>query len=194
MRARHWPRILPDTRRRARALPWALVSGLLFLNGSALAQTLAQVQDKSDWETKHAERNWQEGVVALPPYPVAQNLLEFFVSAATSFRFFIDGSSVSVGPDRVVRYTLVARSAEGVENVSFEGMRCSAGTYRIYATGRRDGVWSTARLMDWRPIQVSSVARWHDALRREYFCPGGVTIVDAQSGVSVLREGGRRDP
>ena len=164
-----------------------MVSGLLFLNGSALAQTLAQVQDKSDWETKHAERNWQEGAVALPP-------IEFFVSAASSFRFFIDGASVSVSPDRVVRYTLVARSAEGVENVSFEGMRCSAGTYRIYATGRRDGVWATSRLMDWRPIRVTSVARWHDALHREYFCPGGVTIVDGPSGVTALREGGRRDP
>jgi hypothetical protein len=112
----------------------------------------------------------------------------FFVAATSEFRFFVDAASLSVGSDGIVRYVLVARSPSGLENVSFEGMRCETNEVRIYALGR-DGSW-VGRPTDWRPIQPRSVSRWHNELFRNYFCPQREPIVSAREGVLALRQGG----
>ena len=156
------------------------MAALLAVAGPALAQ-------RSDWERQQQELNWREREVVLPAYPTPENLLPFFVSAATTFDFFIDAASISTGEDGVVRYVLVARSAQGAETVSYEGIRCSEKTYRIYATGA-GGRW-TSRPTAWRPIEPRSIQRWHNALWREYFCPIGVPIHSAAEGVEALRRG-----
>jgi hypothetical protein len=125
----------------------------------------------------------------LPAYPREARLLAFFVSSASEFRFFVDPASLSVGTDGVVRYTLVARSPQGAESVSYEGMHCSARTFRIYATGRADRSWSRHEV-PWQRIEPRSVQRWHNALWAEYFCPGGITIQSAAEGTDALRRGG----
>lgn len=132
---------------------------------------------------EHAEPS-----LALPPYPGERGLIEFFVAATSAFRFFIDPASVSVGADGVVRYTLVARSAAGAQNVSYEGMRCRSGEVRIYALGR-DGGWVPSE-GGWRAIEPRSVQRWHNALYREYFCPQHEPIASPREGVDALRRGG----
>jgi len=101
----------------------------------------------------------------------------------------VDGASLSVGKDGVVRYTLVARSPLGAESVSFEGMRCDPREVRSYAFGRADRSWSR-RDTPWRPIAQRSVQRWHNALATEYFCPGETLILNAAEGVEALRRGG----
>lgn len=126
--------------------------------------------------------------VAFPAYPREPDLIEFFVAATSAFRFFIDPASISVGNDGVVRYTLVARSAAGARNVSYEGMRCSTGEMRLYALGR-DGGWVKSA-GDWRAIAPRSVQRWHNALYREYFCPQKAPIASRREGIEALRRGG----
>lgn len=118
------------------------------------------------------------------------DLVEFEVSAATSFRFFIDARSLSVGKDGVVRYALVARSSSGAETVTYEGIRCSAATHRIFALGRSaDRSWSRSRVSDWRPIRSKTVNRHVQALWQEYFCPQTVPISSREEGVEALRRG-----
>jgi len=94
-----------------------------------------------------------------------------------------------VGKDGVVRYVLVARSPDGVQNVSFEGMRCASAEHRVHAFGRPDGSWSAARV-GWRPLDAPSVQRRHSTLYREYFCPQNEPIRDAAEGVRALEQGG----
>ena len=146
-------------------------------------------QFKSDWEAEIERRDWKEGDYKLPSPPKPEDLMEFYVSAGTDFRFFVDRQSLSVGKDGVVRYTLVARSPSGTENVTYEGIRCSAGTVRTYAYGRRGGGWSE-RESAWRPIEPRPTQRWHNALWREYFCPHKVPIYDPAEGVDALQRGG----
>ena len=151
--------------------------------GSALAQP------KSDWEIELERRGWKEAEYKLPALPKPEDLLEFFVSSGSDFRFFIDRQSLSVGKDGVVRFTLLARSASGAENLTYEGIRCSEGKYRVYAYGKPGGGWSE-RDSDWRPIESKSVQRWHNALWLEYFCPQRVPIFDSAEGIDALRRGG----
>lgn len=170
----------------------ALFAGAL-LASAALAQPVPEdrhrdARFKSEWERDQELREWKEGDIKLPAFPKDDGLIEFHVSGATSFRFFIDPASVQPGPDGVVRYTLVARSPGGVSNISYEGIRCTTNSWKMFALGN-DSRWS-ARQSEWREIEPRSVQRWHLELRHRYFCPGRMPIHTAAEGVNALRRGG----
>lgn len=145
---------------------------------------------KSDWERQHEQQLAapREEPVVLPAYPARRELIEFQVEQASGFRFFIEPASLSVGTDGEVRYVLVARSAAGAENVSFEGMRCNSAELRLYAFGR-EGAWAGTPGA-WRSMQERGVQRWHRTLFREYFCPLKDPIANVREGVQALRDGG----
>lgn len=146
----------------------------------------AQVQ--SEWERANEERLKQseEQVVAPPPLERSR-LVELQLEADSEFRYFVDAASLSVGADRIVRYAMIARSPSGVENVSFEGLRCP-GEYRIYAVGGSGGSWS-GRASGWRAVPRDERIGQH-ALAKRYFCPARVAIRTAEEGVKALRAGG----
>jgi hypothetical protein len=175
-----------------------LVAFTQLLAGNAAAQNTNDPREgvqqrsnaKSEWELERERRDSSEPPVVLPAAPAAPDLIEFWVTSASSFRFFIDAKSLSVGPDRVVRYTLVARSSSGSEKVSYEGMRCGEDAYvKVYAFGR-DGTWSSNRQADWKLIEAKSVQRWHNELRDHYFCPAMIPVGRAGEAVDALRRGG----
>ena len=155
----------------------------------ALLPAHAQVF-KQDTEELLNQRDWRENAIPLPEFPQAERLMEFFVSGATSFRFFVDPKSLTVGDDGVIRYALVARSASGAQNVWFEGIRCKTGELKQYATGRNDSSWAERRGAEWVPIESKAVNRQHQALRREFFCPQGSPIRSSAEGIDALRRGG----
>lgn len=149
----------------------------------------ASAQPKSDWESAEEARNWKEVELLLPAYPKDSDLVEFFVSAASTFRFYLDPASISIGVDGVVRYALVARSPSGASNVSFDGIRCKTAEFRSYAFGRSDGTWSM-RPTAWSRIQRRSVQRWHEALFEEYLCKRGTVPSSPKEIVDALKVGG----
>jgi len=134
--------------------------------------------------------DWQEEESKLPAYPQTGNLIEFSVSALSSFRFFVDAESITAGADGIVRYTLVARSSSGTENVSFNGLRCSTGEHKLFANGRTsDQTWVTLRDGQWKALEPKAVTRQHYALMRDFFCPSAVAILSRAEGVDALRRG-----
>jgi len=137
------------------------------------------------------EKPWVELSAQLPPYPKAENLVEFNVSSATRNRHFVDTASISVGEDKVVRYAVVIEAAGGAKNVSFEGMRCATGERRLYAYGQPDGTWSKARNAQWAGIKLRSLLSYHKALYEDHFCPGGINVPDTQEAVRNLRRAAR---
>lgn len=147
----------------------------------------------ADFEEDYENQKWQELEVRLPAAPRQENLLPFYVSAATNNQFFIDGSTLDVGADGVVRYVLVVLSGEGGRNVTFEGMRCETRERRIYASGRLDGSWAKTRKNEWIRIQEAYANRHHAALFLDYFCPVGAIVRNADEARTALRRGGHRD-
>lgn len=121
-----------------------------------------------------AEPDWKEGDYKMPAAPRESTLREFFVSSASPNRFLIDEGSLVVSDDGVVRYVLVIRSPGGASNVTFEGIRCAASAWRIYASGRAGGEWSAARDANWQPIVDNTYNRVRAALAKDHFCDGPV--------------------
>lgn len=153
---------------------------LVVMSGRALA----------DSDEDYESRKWAEIDVRFPAPPKQEDLVAFYVSAATDNRFFVDSSSISVGADGVVRYTLVVVTPGGAKNVSFEGMRCETRERRLYAFGRADGTWSKARGNQWERVKEAVSNRHHAALFQEFFCPDGVIVRGADEARSLFRRGG----
>jgi hypothetical protein len=149
-------------------------------------------QEMSDWEKQHPEAvaraEAQPDAPTPPPFPRKENLIEFYLSATATFRYFIDAASLQALYDkREIRYVLIARSPSGVDNVSFEALRCPD-IFRIYAVGGGDGKWTT-RAGDWQPTERRSDRGVQSTLAREFFCPHRDPIQSAAEGVNALRNG-----
>lgn len=155
------------------------------ISESKISNPYVPVQDE-----EYEKKPWQEIEAQLPPLPREENLLPFFVSATAANTFRIDGASISIAEDGVVRYVLVVQSPSGAKNISFEGLRCETKERRLYAFGHPDGSWSKARSNQWVGVENSIVNRHHAELMQRYFCPGGYAIRSAAEGVAALKAGG----
>jgi hypothetical protein len=132
--------------------------------------TAAHAQPGFEEEFDDKDKPWQEIAIQLPPAPRKENLLPFDVSTTTAYSFAIDAKSLTVGPDGVIRYTLVATSNAGVKNVSYEGIRCESYERKLYAFGQPDGTWSRSRRDQWERISTYATNRQHAALAKDFFC------------------------
>ncbi|MEJ2174330.1 MAG: CNP1-like family protein [bacterium] len=170
----------------SRAIARSVLAALLAASWIvAAAQVNIRFGESGDEEAAKPQSDAE--TAKLPTYPKEDDLVGFFVSAANDFKFFIDAKSLSIDGG-IIRYTLVARSPEGVSNVSYEAIRCSSDEYRIYAIGHADRTWAR-RKTPWRAITPKSVRRWRYALLRDYFCPGGAPILTVDGGIDALKRG-----
>jgi len=150
---------------------------LLFSVLLALATLTAEARERAFVDEPSSDRTdigegekWRERGVDLPPYPEEGDLVEFQVDDPQQrFRYFIDRRNLSVGDDGVVRYTLVIRSPGGADNVSFEGMRCDAREFKVYAYGGR-GQLKPLKVPIWERIKFQGTYRYHITLQQLYFC------------------------
>ena len=132
------------------------------------------------------ETPWKEIEAKLPLSPEDENLIPFKVGPATDMRFTIDGKSISVDSDDVIRYTLVTISPSGAKTISYEGMRCATAERRLYAFGRADRTWSKARNAQWLKIRGGSNNHVVE-LFTNYFCRSSSVVVNADDARRVLR-------
>lgn len=115
------------------------------------------------------EKTFREIETVLPAYPRDADLVEFRPRGSSRNRFYIDARSVSIGEDRVVRYTALIRSPSGASNVSYEGLNCKTSEYKVYAYGTTGDKWSPAREPKWLPIGPL-VANFRFGLYKDYLC------------------------
>ena len=139
---------------------------LLVMTQVSIAQQLELNKNYSNDDVKP----WEEIQAELPPAPTDEDLLPFYVGPTATQKFAVDAKSISIGKDGVVRYTLVAVSPGGAQNISYEGIRCASYEKKIYALGRDDGTWSRSRRDQWEPIVRGNANRQHAALSADYFC------------------------
>ena len=181
-----------------RTVPDRVASTLVGLLVAALAAGCAPTGPAVDRAVEKRESftrdegpkaKWRETEVAFPPYPGEEHLTKVQLSGPTSFAFLVDTESIRVDEDGVVRYTLIARSPSGSDNVSFEGMRCETGEYKPYAFGSVDNTWLRASNGEWSLIRKQRANDIRYGLYRYYFCPYGVPQRDAGRAIAALKQG-----
>ncbi|MCC7080688.1 MAG: CNP1-like family protein [Burkholderiales bacterium] len=167
-----------------RILPLLAASLVLYGCGGG---RLAGSEREAEWDRTavDAKKSEVERSVRLPAYPQDSDLLEFSVGSAPH-RYFVDGKTLAVGADGVVRYTLVVRTAGGARNVSYEGIRCKTYEKRIYALGYPQHKWMEAKRSVWEPIQQGRANEHQDVLYKDFFCPDRIAA-SRDAIVSALR-------
>jgi hypothetical protein len=116
---------------------------------------------------------WKESETELPPLPQKQDLIEFRLRNPSAGRFFVDGSTLAVGKDRVIRFSLVIRSSEGVDNASFVGLKCRGREWKTYAYAADRG-WRRVADPQWKPIPNLSYNNYQFTLSEDYMCTDSV--------------------
>ena len=151
----------------------ALCAALCLAASNAVTAGIEDLDDEEvfDRGKEIPESGWQEDTVVMPPYPPADDLIAVDLALPDfPFTLLIDRNSLSVGKDRVIRYTAVLRSRNGVENVSYEGIRCKHSQVQRYAYGS-GGRFRPVRNRDWRFIRKDGQDRFRTELVERYFCP-----------------------
>ncbi len=140
-------------------------------------------------DTFDRNKDWSELQTQLPPYPQAGNLLEFNVGPTSTHRHFVDASSIAVGKDGVIRYSLVVKSAQGAENAAFEGIRCETREKKRYALGRNDRTWVQPRVSEWQALENITQDYAQRELAKYYFCPRGLIVGSPEEAIQALKAG-----
>jgi hypothetical protein len=132
------------------------------------------------------DEKFKEIETVLPALPQEANLIEFKPRQNSSNRFYIDRNSVTLGADRVVRYSAVIKGSAGAINTSYEGIHCKTAQFKVFAFGTDAGTWAGARDPHWQPIQrLDSDYRF--GLYKDYFCYGNtVNGRNARDLIAVL--------
>jgi len=169
-------------------------SALLLGSGCGSKGTAPEARTRGDNPIEGApdEGTWKEEDLKLPPYPQDKNLLPFKLTGApTTNRFYVDGTSLSIGADKVIRFVLVVRTLGNATTVSYSGMRCVTGEWKDYASGRANGTWAVNEGAKWERMTHRDLNNYQETLALDYFCYSGLTrggiMGDAKTLVSRLK-------
>lgn len=136
-------------------------------------------------------KTWEEIAPSLPPYPENSNLLAFDAGPAGNLSFFVDANSVSVDKKmRVIRYSMIIRSAQGGDNVSYEALRCETRERKRYAIGDPSTqTWVPVRISEWETLEQVRQLHAQRELAKYYFCPRGLVVNSANEALHALKAG-----
>ena len=111
---------------------------------------------------------WKELETPTPPSFNPAQLIDIDMGPNVALRYGVDPSAVTIGADGVIRYVVVASSANASAAL-YEGIRCSTGEVKTYARFN-DGKWDLAKSPEWRSLFNSSGSRHSLALARQGAC------------------------
>lgn len=81
-------------------------------------------------------------------------------------------ATLTITPDGIVRYVMVATNAGGSVNAMFEGIRCATGEVKTYARSSANGVWINVKEPQWRGLTDNLPSKHALALARQGACDG----------------------
>jgi hypothetical protein len=162
---------------------------LIFLLVFMAGQAAGFEDGESGWEPRNFQEPvpWRELDSELPAYPQEQNLLDTGVSTAgRPYRVFLDVPALSVTDDRIVRYTVVIISDDGIWNVSHEGLHCGNKAYRRYAYGV-NGEWQEPGDSPWLPLDDSGINAYRWKFYMNYMCDPASPYLQAEQIIRKFR-------
>jgi len=151
--------------------PWARRFAAALV-GLATALTLAPAAHALNQPEEPAP--WQEAQVTPPASFSTESVTPFALDAQSSMRLGIDPKTLTIDPDGVVRYVLVAKSSQGALNVLYEGIRCASAEVKVYARWDNVSSWNTSSKAEWEPLAFRGTTRRAMQMARGGVCEGKV--------------------
>lgn len=139
-----------------------------------------------------SDKPWVEQLTQLPAYPDAKNLMAFDAGSATSNQYLVDTTSIKIGEDGVIRFSLVIKSSAGALNISYEGIRCATSERKVYALGRNDKTWAQPRVSEWQKLDFVRQFYAQRELAKNIFCPHRQIVSTPEEAIQALRTGMHR--
>lgn len=140
-----------------------------------------------DFDESRVEQ-WKESATTLPSYPRDENLLPVPLLATDTLKVYIDRASLSRGPDRVARFSLVVESPSGARSVFHDGLRCETREYKTYAVGTPERTFTPVKGAAWRPIPRPATNAFRDQLYRHYACDAHASARAPEDLVRLLTQ------
>jgi hypothetical protein len=134
---------------------------------------------------------------ALPPVPSfnKDRLLSIEMPKFVSLRFGIDPLTLSISPDGIVRYVMVAINPAGTVTAMYEGIRCPSWEVKTYARFGADGQWSAVSNPEWHTMN-DQPSRHAMAFARQGACQNGASAPASVTAIlQILKNPGQyREP
>lgn len=162
---------------------------LLVLVCILLLTACASKPFKDEFES---DKPWVEQLTQLPVYPDVRNLLAFNAGSVTSNQYLVDTTSIKIGEDGVIRFTLVVKSSANAMNVSYEGIRCATSERKLYALGRDDKTWAQPRVSEWQKLDFVRQFYAQRELAKNIFCPHQQIVSNTEEAIQALKAGMHR--
>ena len=119
-----------------------------------------------------ADPDWKETEAPAPPSFNKDQLIPVEMPKYVSLRFGVDPATLSITPDGIVRYVMVASNGSGSLSAMYEGIRCATGEVKTYARYTSSGQWSAVAQPQWRGLNDQLPSRHALALARQGACDG----------------------
>ncbi len=116
--------------------------------------------------------DWKENDASPAPEFDRKRLVRFEVPIGAALEFGVDPATITIGKDGVVRYVVVASSANGNLNAMYEAIRCATGEFKTYARRTGDSAWSVVQQPSWRSMQENMPSRHSFRLAKQGVCIG----------------------
>ena len=130
---------------------------------------------------------WKESEVPPPPAFDMKRLVPLAMPPYMSLKFGVDPQTMTVTPDGVVRYVVVAyREAGNATNAFYEAVRCSTDEYKTYARYGGDG-WSQVTNAEWKKIDDRN-SIYTAELAKQSLCRGRAPRASVRAMLQELKQ------
>jgi hypothetical protein len=119
-----------------------------------------------------ADPDWKETETPPPPAFNKDKLIAIEMPNYVTLRLGVDPATLSIDPDGVVRYVVVASNATGSISAMYEGIRCASGEVKTYARYAPGGPWTSVQNPQWQGLNDNLPSKHAKALAKQGICDG----------------------
>jgi hypothetical protein len=116
--------------------------------------------------------DWKETETPPPPAFNKDKLIAIEMPNYVTLRLGVDPATLSITPDGVVRYVVVASNTTGSISAMYEGIRCATGEVKTYARYASSGPWTSVQDPQWQRLNDNLPSKHAKVLAKQGICDG----------------------
>lgn len=132
--------------------------------------------------------DWKESEAPAPPAFNPEKLLPLDMPPYVTLKFGVDPATISITPDGIVRYVVVARSDSGAVTAFYEGILCAKGEVKSYARTQSTGQWRVISHPQWRALNDNQPSRHAWVFARQGACDANAAASSVADVIRALKK------